>query len=72
MGRKFERILALIQDVPGLDEHERILFTRSLAATPTQRWQIHNNILRSLVFSSPSVRARVAVTKRKPSVTFTA
>lgn len=58
MGRKFERILTLIQDVPGLDEHECILFARSLAATPTQRWQIHNNILRSLVFSSPSVRKR--------------
>ena len=58
MGKQFERILALIQDVPDLDEHERILFARSLAATPTQRWQIHNNMLRSFVFSSPSVRKR--------------
>jgi len=58
MGKKFDRILALIQNVPGLDEHERILFARSLAATPTQRWQIHNNVLRSLVLSSPSVRRR--------------
>jgi hypothetical protein len=58
LGRKFARISALIQDIPGLDEHERILFARSLAATPTQRWQIHNNVLRSLVFSSPSARKR--------------
>ena len=72
MGTKFERILALIQDAPGLDEHERILFARSLAATPAQRWRIHNNVLRSLVFSWPSVWACVGATKRKPSVTFTA
>ena len=61
MGKKFERILSLIKNVPGLDEHEQILFARSLAATPTQRWQIHNNILRSLVLSSPSVRKRFGI-----------
>jgi len=57
-GRNFKRILSLLERVRSLDEHERLLFARSLAATPTQRWQIHNNIRRSLVFSSPSARKR--------------
>ena len=55
---KFEQILARIQSVRGLDEHERILFARSLAATPNRRWQIHNQTLRSLILSSPSVRKK--------------
>jgi len=53
---KFEQVLACIQGVRGLDEHERILFARTLAATPNRRWQIHNQTLRSLTLSSPSVR----------------
>jgi len=34
----------------GLDlsEHEKILFARSLAATPDERWRMHENFLRSL------------------------
>ena len=55
---KFEQILARIQGVSGLDEHEQILFARSLAASPDRRWQIHNNTLRLLVLSSPSVRSK--------------
>jgi hypothetical protein len=55
---KFEQVLARIRSVRGLDEHERILFARSLAATPDRRWQIHNQTLRSLILSSPSVRKR--------------
>ena len=57
---KFEQILARIQGVRGLDEHEQILFARSLAATPNRRWQIHNQTLRSLILSSPSVRKKFA------------
>jgi hypothetical protein len=57
---KFEQVLARIQGVRGLDEHERILFARSLAATPDRRWQIHNQTLRSLILSSPSVRKKFA------------
>lgn len=56
LGRKFDRVLARLQGMPGLDEHERILFARSLAATPTQRWQIHNNTRRSLGFFLPSAK----------------
>jgi hypothetical protein len=58
---KFDQILARIRGVRGLDEHERILFARSLAASPNRRWQIHNNTLRSLVLSSPSVRKKLGL-----------
>lgn len=47
MQKKVARILAQIRDVPGLSEHERILFARSLAASPDERWQMHENFLRS-------------------------
>jgi hypothetical protein len=41
------RVLKKIQDLPGLSEDEKILFARSLAATPDERWQLHENFLRS-------------------------
>ncbi|MCI0745174.1 MAG: hypothetical protein L0Y58_07200 [Verrucomicrobia subdivision 3 bacterium] len=41
------RIFAKLQDVPGLSVEEKWLFARSLAATPDQRWRIHENFLRS-------------------------
>jgi len=58
---RFGKVLARIQSVRGLDEHEQILFARSLAASPNRRWQIHNQTLRSLVLSSPSVRKKFAL-----------
>jgi hypothetical protein len=42
------RMLAKLRDEPGLSEHEKILWARSLAATPDERWQMHQNFLRSL------------------------
>jgi hypothetical protein len=33
--------------VRGLREAGRYLFARSLAATPDERWQLHENFLRS-------------------------
>ena len=33
--------------MPGLDESERILMARSLLATPDERWELHQNFLRS-------------------------
>lgn len=47
MEKKVAQILRKIQDVPGLSEDERYLIARSLAATPDQRWQMHENFLRS-------------------------
>jgi len=45
--KKIRRILRRIQDVPGLSEDEKHLFARSLAATPDERWRMHENFLRS-------------------------
>ena len=42
----------------GLSEEERYLFARSLAATPDERWQLHENFLRSLGLSKRSMRRR--------------
>ena len=33
--------------MPGLSEDEKHLFARSLAATPDERWRMHENFLRS-------------------------
>ena len=41
------RILKQIQDEPGLSLDEKLLFARSLAATPDERWRLHENFLRS-------------------------
>lgn len=45
--KKFETILDRIKDVPNLSESERILIAKSLAMTPDERWQTHENFLRS-------------------------
>ncbi len=47
MEKKMARILRKIRNVPGLSEDERILFARSLAASPDERWRLHENFLRS-------------------------
>ena len=41
---------------PGLSEEELILFARSLAATPDERWRMHENFLRSLNLFTRSSR----------------
>lgn len=46
--KKFQKELERLKKVPGLDEHERILLARSLSATPQERWDMHENFLRSL------------------------
>jgi hypothetical protein len=40
----------------GLAEDEKILFARSLSATPDERWRMHENFLRSLNLDRHSVR----------------
>lgn len=47
MTQKARAILKRIRRARGLDEAERVLFARSLAATPDERWQLHENFLRS-------------------------
>ena len=46
----------LLKKVPGLSERERILFARSLSATPDERWAMHQAHLRSLVLLTRSQR----------------
>lgn len=45
--KKTARVLKQIRDVPGLSDDEKYLFARSLAATPDERWRLHENFLRS-------------------------
>jgi hypothetical protein len=47
MEKKIARILRKIRGEPGLSEDERYLFARSLAASPDERWRLHENFLRS-------------------------
>jgi hypothetical protein len=42
----------------GLDEHEKVLYARSLAATPDERWQLNERYLRSLGLWGRSSRKR--------------
>ena len=45
--KDWRKIYARIKNVRGLDEHEKILYARSLAATPDERWQMNETYLRS-------------------------
>jgi hypothetical protein len=56
--KKMARVLARLRDEPGLSEHEKILWARSLAATPDERWQMHQNFLRSLGLFTRSERRK--------------
>jgi hypothetical protein len=43
-GKVYERI----KDAPGLDEHEKVMYARLLAATPGERWALNVRTLKSL------------------------
>ena len=58
MEKKVARVLRKIRHVPGLSGDEKYLFARSLAATPDERWQLHQNFLRSLGLSTRSAQKR--------------
>ena len=45
--KDWPKVYERIKDAPGLDEHEKILYARSLAATPDERWQMNERFLRS-------------------------
>ena len=67
LEKKFQSELARLKSVPGLDEHERILLARSLSATPQERWNMHENFLRSLGLFGHSKRKaieRIIASKR--------
>ena len=58
MEKKVARVLRRIQLVRGLSEHEKYLFARSLAATPDERWRLHENFLRSHDLYTRSARRK--------------
>ena len=45
--KDWRRVYQRIKNVRGLDEHEKVLYARSLAATPDERWQMNETFLRS-------------------------
>jgi hypothetical protein len=59
METKVARMLRKLRKVRGLSEHERHLFARSLAATPDERWRLHENFLRSHGLYTPSERKKL-------------
>ena len=58
MQKKVVRMLKRIRHVRGLSEDERYLFARSLAATPDERWRLHENFLRSHDLYTRSARKK--------------
>jgi len=52
-------VLRKLRLLAELSEHERILFARSLAATPDERWEMNVSFLRSLGFSTLSAKRRL-------------
>jgi hypothetical protein len=56
--KKVARILKKLRHVRGLSEDERHLFARSLAATPDERWLLHENFLRSHDLYTRSARKK--------------
>ena len=59
--KKYQSALRkLRRGLPELSEHEAILFARSMAATPDQRWELNTKFLRSLGFSSLSAKRKLS------------
>jgi hypothetical protein len=53
-GASLERI----KDVLHLSEDENYLFARSLAASPDEKWQLHQSFLRAHDFFTGSARKK--------------
>ena len=58
MEKKVARVFEKIRHVRGLSVDEKYLFARSLAATPDERWRLHENFLRSHGLYTRSERRR--------------
>ena len=58
MEKKVARALAKLRRVRGVSEEEKYLFARSLAATPDERWRLHENFLRSHDLYTRSARRK--------------
>ena len=58
MEKKIRDLEKRLKAMTHLDESERILITRSLVATPDERWAMSQNFLRSLGLSKLSERQK--------------
>ena len=58
MEKKLARVLKKIRRIRGLSEDEKYLYARSLAATPDERWRLHENFLRSHDLYTRSARKK--------------
>jgi len=58
MEKKVARVFEGIRRVRGLSVEEKYLCARSLAATPDERWRLHENFLRSHGLYTRSERRR--------------
>ena len=58
MEKKIARVLKKLRYARGLSEDEKHLFARSLAATPDERWRMHENFLRSHDLYTRSARKK--------------
>ena len=45
--KDWQKVYRKLKGMRGISEVERIQLARSLAATPDERWQMHENFLRS-------------------------
>jgi hypothetical protein len=46
--KDWPKVYRKLRKLRGLDEHEKVLYARSLAATPDERWRLNETYLRSL------------------------
>jgi hypothetical protein len=58
MEKKVALVFEMIRHVRGLSVDEKHLFARSLAATPDERWRLHEGFLRSHGLYTRSERRR--------------
>ena len=56
MLKDWKKVHRRIRGMQGLSEEEKIMIARSLAATPDERWKMHENFLRSLNLYTRSAR----------------
>ena len=57
-AKTIAQALKKLRNVRGLSEDEKHLFARSLAATPDERWRLHENFLRSHDLFTRSARRK--------------
>jgi len=56
MEKKTARVFRKIKGVRGLSLEEKLLYARTLAATPDERWAMHQKFLQSLGLQKRSAR----------------